>query len=102
MTRVTCPKCNHTFDIDDSGYSSWSTGPVWTKYSNPHGLCECDCCHELSDKVYVQHVKQNYYKHTPDAFCMIQPSSRAFCKNCISNFLSRRQLLEIERDGYTY
>lgn len=25
MTKVTCPKCNHTFDIDYSGYNPWST-----------------------------------------------------------------------------
>ena len=63
MTKVTCPKCNHTFDIDDSGSNPWSTQPAWTKYSNSHGLkCECDCCHGLSDEVYMYYDK-DYYKH---------------------------------------
>ena len=98
MTRVTCPKCNHTFDIDYSGYNPWSTTPLWTKYSNPHGLkCECDCCHKLSDEVYMYYDK-DYYKHLPIPL----PLRKFICKKCISNFLSRRQLLEIERDGYTY
>lgn len=99
MTKVTCPKCNHTFDIDDSGYNPWSTKPGWTKYSNPHGLkCECDCCHKLSDEIYMYYDK-DYYKHLP---IPPLPLRKFICKNCISNFLSRRQLLEIERDGYTY
>ena len=99
MTKVTCPRCNCTFDIDDSGYSLCSTKPVWTKYSNSQGLkCECDCCHGLFDEVYMYYDK-DYYQHIS---VTLPPLRKFVCKNCISKFLSRRQLLEIERDGYTY
>lgn len=97
MTKVTCPKCNHTFDIDYSGYSLCSTKPVWTKYSNSHGLkCECDCCHGLSDEVYMYYDKY-YYRYMPIASL---PLRKFVCENCISKFLSSGQLREIARDGY--
>ena len=97
MTRVTCPKCNHTFDIDDSGSNLYNLGPVWTKYSNSYGLkCECDCCHKLSDEVYMYYDK-DYYKHLP---IPPLPLREFVCENCISKFLSSGQLREIARDGY--
>ena len=101
MTRVTCPKCNHTFDVNDSEYNLQNHGHVWIKYSNPQGFKrECDWCHELFDEVYVYYCKQDYYEHTPQAFCMTQPRPRIFCKNCTSKVLSPEQLYELEKDGY--
>lgn len=103
MTRVTCPKCSHTFEINNSQYNLRSINPVWTKYSNSQGLkCECDCCKGLFDEVYL-YYDNDYNKDTPLAcYTKLPPFRRFVCKDCIRKFLSREQLQEIERDGYIY
>ena len=105
MTRVTCPKCNHTFEIEDrhSFNPLWASTPVWAKYSNAQGLkCECDHCHGLFDEVYMYYDK-DYYKKCQFATLrgMTElPRREFFCKDCINKKLSSEQLLEIERDGF--
>lgn len=100
--RVTCPKCNHTFEVCPQ--YDISTRPFWTKYSNAQGLkYECDCCHGLFDEVYMYYddEKNNYYKDMPLAHYMTPPPFRRFvCKDCIGKYLSLEHLEEIERDGY--
>ena len=102
MTKVTCPKCNYTFEIRRRpAIPVRNKRPGWTKYSNAQGLkCECECCRGLFDEVYM-YIDTEYYADMPLArYITPLPFRRFVCKDCIDKYLTSEQLAGIERDGY--